>query len=245
MNRGSSREYPAIPRFIASLLECGGPPPLYGRPASPQVLKSPQLLNHHCVIISASKMSSVSSSPIKLRDWPHSPLHHTELAGTYMVTCATFQKVPLFHGPGRLTFLCNSLFQISEAYGWMLQAWAVFPNHYHFIGECAEPSKLATLVRRLHSATAIAINKRDNAPSRKVWFQFWESRLTFQRSYFARLSYVHHNPVHHGLVGAPSSYPWCSARWFERNANRSFFRTIMNFRSDKLNIPDDFKVTFP
>jgi REP-associated tyrosine transposase len=76
-------------------------------------------------------------------------------------------------------------------------------------------------------------------------FQYWETHLTFQRSYFARLSYVHQNPVRHGLVRTASQYPWCSAGWFERKASPAFFKTIMGFLIDKLEIPDDFEVAPP
>ena len=185
-------------------------------------------------------MNAISSHPIHLNDWPHAPSHRTHQAGAYMVTSGTYQKALLFNSPKRLTFLSNSLFDFAQTYRWQLQAWAIFANHYHFIAESDQPQNLKKLVQHLHSSTATAINQRDNAPGRKVWFQYWDSHLTFQRSYFARLSYVHHNPVHHRLVPAPSLYPWCSAAWFERNTNPAFFKTIMTFPNDKLHIPDDF-----
>jgi putative transposase len=31
-------------------------------------------------------------------------------------------------------------------------------------------------------------------------YEFWDTRLTFEKSWFARLNYVHQNPVKHGLV---------------------------------------------
>src|ERR1700689_3090201 len=43
---------------------------------------------------------------------------------------------------------------------------------------------------------------------------------------FARLHYVHRNPVHHGLVRAATAYPWCSAAWFETEAPASFRKTV-------------------
>ena len=86
------------------------------------------------------------------------------------------------------------------------------------------------------------MNREDNLPARKIWFQYWESHITFQRSYLARLSYVHQNAVKHNVVRAASQYRWCSAGWFESKANPAFFKTVMNFPSDKLDIPDAFDV---
>jgi len=75
-----------------------------------------------------------------------------------------------------------------------------------------------------------------------VWFEYWDTRLTYQRSYFARLSYVHRNAVHHRLVREASLYPWCSAGWLQRKARASFYKTIMQFGIERLKVPDDFEV---
>ncbi len=75
---------------------------------------------------------------------------------------------------------------------------------------------------------------------RKVWFQYWDSRITFERSYLARLNYVHYNPVKHGVTANATNYPWCSAAWFDQNAPTSFVKTVKSFKTDKLKVPDDF-----
>lgn len=119
----------------------------------------------------------------------------------------------------------------------------MFPNHYHFVGMASHAScSLKELARRLHSVTAIEVNRRDEVHGRKAWFQYWDTQLTHQKSYLARLSYVHKNAVHHGLVREPSLYPWCSAGWFEGRAPTSFYKTVMNMKVDRVNIMDDFPV---
>jgi putative transposase len=184
-----------------------------------------------------------STSPaIKLRSWPHSPAHHLCDAGAYIMTAGTYNRAHLFRSADRLTKLTNCILELAGHYGWSLQAWAVFPNHYHFVGDSQIPESLRSFLRHLHSVTAIEANKLDETPVRRVWFEFWETRITFPRSYFARLNYVHQNAVRHGLVRLASQYPWCSAGWFERKAARSFFQTVTRFRTDKLNVPDDFVV---
>ena len=185
----------------------------------------------------------ISSSPaINLRNWPHSPAHCLRQAGTYMVTAGTYNHVSVFRGAERLTRLTNHVLELAERYGWSLQAWAVFPNHYHLMGDSQTPESLRSFLRHLHSITAIEANKLDGTPGRRVWFEFWETRITFPRSYLSRLNYVHQNAVRHGLVRVPAQYPWCSAGWFERTATRSFHQTVSAFKVDRLNIPDDFEV---
>ena len=97
------------------------------------------------------------------------------------------------------------------------------------------------MLNRLHAKTATWINRLDGEPKRKVWFNFRETRLTYQKSYLARLNYVHQNPVKHGLVPVANQYPWCSARWFERKASQAIAKSIYRFKTDQLGIPDDFE----
>ena len=73
-----------------------------------------------------------------------------------------------------------------------------------------------------------------------MWFNFRETRLTYAKSYFARLNYTHRNPVKHGLVPVANQYPWCSAAWFERTASPAQVKTIYRLKTDKLQVPDDF-----
>ena len=92
----------------------------------------------------------------------------------------------------------------------------------------------------LHTRTAGWINRLDHMPARKVWHNFWDSRLTYQRAYLARLNYVHQNAVKHGLVPVANQYPWCSARWFEGVAAPAMVRSIYRFKIDALRVRDDF-----
>src|SRR6266571_4994972 len=72
----------------------------------------------------------------------------------------------------------------------------------------------------------------------------FESTLSRRRvcvSVLARLNYVHQNPVKHGLVLVANQYPWCSARWFEREASPAMVKSIYRFKTDQLQIPDEFE----
>jgi REP-associated tyrosine transposase len=177
-----------------------------------------------------------------MADWPHGPSHRISGRGVYIVTAGTYAREPVFGSRSRLTLLCDTLFQVARERNWNLGAWAVFPNHYHFVADSLAPGSLRDMIRHLHSLTARAANRFDRQPGRRVWFQYWETRLTNQRSYFARLHYVHENAVRHGIVRHASNYPWCSAGWFERKATSSFRNTVLSFPCDRVSIADDFEV---
>ena len=174
--------------------------------------------------------------------WPHAPPHRLGQAGTYFVTGSTYQKAHHFRGRDRLAVLHRGLLKMAESYGWQLEPWAAFSNHYHFVAH-SPPSSAETLrpmLSLLHELTAKWVNKLDITPGRKVWHNFRDTRLTIQPSYLARLKYVHHNAVHHGLVPIANQYRFCSAGWFERSATPAQIKTIYGLKVDKLNVPDDF-----
>jgi putative transposase len=92
----------------------------------------------------------------------------------------------------------------------------------------------------LHARTAGWINRLDGEPKRRVWHNFWDTKLTYEKSYLARMNYVHQNAVKHGLVPVANQYRWCSARWFEQTASPAMVRSIYRFKIDQLSIRDNF-----
>jgi putative transposase len=161
----------------------------------------------------------------------------------YLVTSAILHKQPLFNSPDRLSLLENALLSLAKKYHWQLEAWAVFSNHYHFVARSAveaERGSLKGMIHQLHSDTARELNRLDHTAGRTIWYNFWDTKLTYQRSYLARLNYVHQNPVKHGLVKVANQYQWCSAAWFERTVSAATVKTIYSFKTDALHIFDDF-----
>ena len=127
-----------------------------------------------------------------MTNWPHAPVHRFTEPGAYMVTCGIYNKVHLLNDSERLTLVHDTLLTLAIEFGWQLQAWSVLINHYHFVGLSPEdPTTLRDFIGELHEQTAGHLNMLDHTPGRKVWFQYWDSRITFERSYLARLRYVH------------------------------------------------------
>ncbi len=158
-----------------------------------------------------------------------------------MVTAATLHKEHLFGDSSKITLLERCLLSLAKQYEWQLEAWAVFTKHYHFVARGRQESAdLKRFLTHLHADTARELNRVDDKIGRTVWFNFWDTKLTYERSYLARLSYVHQNPVKHGLVVKANQYRWCSAAWFERVTRPAMVKTIYSFKTDKLNVHDDF-----
>lgn len=158
-----------------------------------------------------------------------------------MVTGAIVYKKPLLNTPEKKQIVCQTLLERSARLGWELQAWAILENHYHFIALAPEnPVTLTKLTREIHSITAILLNKLDQTPGRQVWHNYWDTCITYEKSYFARLHYVHMNPVKHGVALNADEYPFCSYRWFLEQGAEGFKAQVLSQPFEKANVVDDF-----
>ena len=176
-----------------------------------------------------------------MKTWPHAPSKCVTDPGTYIITGSTYRKQRLFDTDDKLELLHDTVLAVAEELGWQLQAWAVFTNHYHVVGFSPNVEKPAEAFSKLlYGRTSFALNQFDEARGRQVWYRAWDTRLTYEKSYLARLAYVHTNPIKHGLVADATRYPWCSANWFATTGHRPFVETVLSFKTDKVVVPDDF-----
>jgi putative transposase len=122
----------------------------------------------------------------------------------------------------------------------------VFSNHYHFVAQSPSAGSgaesLQDVLQQLHRISATWVNRLDGTPSRRVWHNYWDSHLTFEKSYMARLHYVHENAAHHGLVSDARIYPYSSALWFENTASEATRRAIQSFKIDRISVVDGYDV---
>jgi len=191
-----------------------------------------------------SKDMSPQSKDMSRTRWPHAPPHWTYEPGIYFLTASTLHRAPVFKGAAMLDFLESALLSFLETGGWRLQAWAVFPNHYHFVASRGREARdLSKVLGKVHMLTAKQANRRDGTPGRQVWFNYSDTLLTYEKSWLARLRYVMQNPVKHGLVVRAEQYRWCSAAWFARRASRAFVRTVESFKIDRVVVEDSFEVS--
>ncbi len=175
-------------------------------------------------------------------DWPHAPLHRFADASIYFITGATLYKQHFYRTPAALDTLQETLFTHAKRYSCELQAWTLFSNHYHLVAIVHEGEALHAMLNQFHSDAAKALNALDGIHGRRVWYQFRDTQLTFEKSWLARLKYTHENPVKHRLVRDAKEYRWCSASWFEENARPAFVKTLRGVKIDRVNVYDDCTV---
>jgi putative transposase len=171
----------------------------------------------------------------------HNPPHYFAPNAMYMVTGTILHKQHLLSDNKRKEFVLQTLIQRANLLRWELQAWTVLNNHYHFIAQAPENVQtLEKLIRQIHSITAIEFNRQDATPGRQVWHNYWDTCLTYEKAYLARLRYVHENPVKHGLVENAAEYPFCSYKWFLENGDDILKEQVFNQPIDSIKVFDDF-----
>jgi putative transposase len=176
-----------------------------------------------------------------ITNWPHAPMHYTDGHGIYMITAGTYHKQHYFNTGEKLSILLKAIFACCTESNFGMQAWSVLSNHYHFVVLLSDHSApLKKLINKINMTTARAVNEKDGTPGRRVWFQYWDSKITYEKSYLARLNYINNNPVHHNIVKKAVDYPYCSAAWFENTSDKVFCKTVASFKTDKVNVIDDF-----
>jgi len=145
-------------------------------------------------------------------EYPHAPPHLFCAGACYFLTAKTVGGLALLQVGERRQQLIEALRFTAGHRRWELVAWVVLSNHYHCILKAPDDgaSQLPRLIGAAHQFTATAWNREDRCPSRKVWYQYWDTCLTHVGSFYARLNYIHHNPVKHGLVARPEEYPFSS-----------------------------------
>lgn len=158
----------------------------------------------------------------------------------YMVTVFTLYGKPLLDSDAKLINFYETLLERVRILNWSVDAWAILPTHYHFIARSPEDAlSLKALIQAIHSINAKFVNRMDGTPGRKVWYNYWDSCIQSETSYYARMRYVMMNPVKHGLVQNPEDYPFSSYKYFLENSQPDFQKVVLSC-IDEVQIEDNY-----
>lgn len=148
---------------------------------------------------------------------PYAPPHLFRPNACYFITGKTLGGATLMSTAARREQLLASLRFACDRWGWKLSAWVVLSNHYHCLLVAPEAAgELSRLLASVHRFTATAWNKEDGTPGRPVWYRYWDTCIDHESSLWARVNYIHYNPVRHGLADEPARYPFSSySEWAE------------------------------
>jgi putative transposase len=152
----------------------------------------------------------------------HSPPHRTlGFTSQYFVTAACYEHAAIIgKSPERLTECEQQILDACAQQASQIYGWCVLPNHYHVLLNCLDLSALTQALGRFHGWSSFRWNAEDGARGRKVWFRCFDREIRSERHFWATMNYIHHNPVHHGLVDKWQDWIWSSAGNFLESVGR-------------------------
>jgi putative transposase len=90
---------------------------------------------------------------------------------------------------------------------------AILPEHFHLIINPAN-SNISTILQRIKLSFSMNYRKRHHRRGRIWQIRFWDHIIRNERDYWSHLTYIHLNPVKHGLAINPFDYPHSSIEKF-------------------------------
>ena len=189
----------------------------------------------------------------------HNPPHLFKDDVKYFITASTYKKLPHLNANAAKEKLLQSLYLAFDKYNWEIEDWVILNNHYHLMTNATDtPSVLPAVMREAHRFTALWIKKHisDNShqtyrqeeiqgetyrekPS-KIFYNYWDTCITYERSYLTRLTYLWLNPVKHGIVEKAEDWKYGSYYYRYRKDIETVTRLIKEYPSNRVNVKDDF-----
>ncbi len=162
----------------------------------------------------------------KARGYPlHSPPHPIRTQGVYLITAACFEHAAVMDTPARRTeFEIRLLSDLQKVQAEAL-AWAVLPNHYHFLADFPDFECIPGMLKRLHNGTAYEWNRADGCTGkRRVWYHYADHFMRTENQMLRSFNYIHFNPVKHGYVDSPYDWEWSSLGLYAQDQGRDWLR---------------------
>lgn len=149
---------------------------------------------------------------------PHDKMGYND---KYLVSAACYEhRHYIGVSTERMSECERVILAICQQAGCDIYAWCVLPNHYHLLLKSDAIKQFCREIGRFHGRFSRQWNQEDNQLGRKVWYRCFDREMRSNRHFYARLNYIHHNPIHHGYIEKWVDWPWSSAALFLEQAGR-------------------------
>jgi len=143
----------------------------------------------------------------------------------YFITAHTIKKEDTFSTKEKMNIYSFVMETALTKFDYHLFAWVYLPNHYHIILDVKHGKEIGKFISNFHSNTARLLNQMDNKEGRKIWYQYWDRCIRGEKDFYARVNYIHHNPVKHGLTESMNKYQFSSYSWFQSEYGEEWLRS--------------------
>ncbi len=135
----------------------------------------------------------------------------SETGRVYLVTTATYRREPLFSEWHQGRIVVHAIAGDRDRADTL--AYVVMPDHFHWLLQLAQGSRLEQLVQAVKSVSAHRLNRQLGRRG-PVWQAgFHDHALRREEDIVTVARYVVTNPLRAGLVQRLGDYPLWDARW--------------------------------
>ena len=127
------------------------------------------------------------------------------------VTTSTKNKQLVFKKAENARILADVLYDLRKESKLKLYAFAVMPDHLHFIFLPLTPENLSTILHKLKRRSSREIHKKDKSKGTLWERRFYDRILRNDLEFAKAIDYIHWNPVKGGLSETTEGYPFSSA----------------------------------
>ncbi|HEX37516.1 MAG TPA: hypothetical protein ENG70_01455 [Candidatus Cloacimonetes bacterium] len=176
------------------------------------------------------------------KTYQHNPPHLFIPNAKYFVTSSTLGKYPYLKSEEAKWAALHYLIKSLDYFNWELEDWVILDNHIHIMINAPEDSTtLSQLFNNFHRFTANWLSKHHIKKLKEKYFHnYWDTCITYERSYFTRLHYIWYNPVKHNYVDSPEKWKFGSYYFRYNEEMKEMEEIIKTYPIDKLKIDDDF-----
>ena len=174
--------------------------------------------------------------------YKHNPPHLFKSNSKYFITGSIYMKKNLLLNSNAKARLLKSLIIGFTTKGWKLEEWVILNNHYHILVESSTNiNDLPNIMRDIHKFTGIWIKKNINEAQelKKIWWNYWDRCITYEKSYFSRINYIWYNPVKHNLIDKAEL--WEFGSFYDRYKQQDYVNQIkIKYPFERVKVKDDF-----
>ena len=101
--------------------------------------------------------------------------------------------------------------------------------------------ELTRLIQKGEQSLVVARSGQSKRPKKgKIFYNYRDTCITYEKSYYARLNYIWYNPVKHGYVDSPEK--WKFGSYYSRfwKDVEEMQRLMKKYPFDKVKVKDDF-----
>jgi putative transposase len=131
------------------------------------------------------------------------------------ITCVTHKRERLFLSKENIDLLWWAIQKIQERTSFVLSAFAILPDHFHWLMDLPEEqSNFSTVLQKFKWKFTVEYRKiHDVEQGLTPWQKrFWDHVIRNECDLENHVDYIHWNPVKHGLARYPEDWEQSSFR---------------------------------